>query len=143
MLAKKWETMEVLAKHKKGEYHIGTVKELLSGSLTKYVITWLDKTETVVEAIHVFGGLTPLRKLRVNDHVLAPVTTDGPKNPLCYLPGVVVEKNTNVTVTIKMIRSHRPDDHTTIDEKECFYISPLYYFTAAADYLNNHHADDR
>ncbi|XP_067661369.1 uncharacterized protein [Haliotis asinina] len=143
VLAKKWETMTVLAKHKKGEYHIGAVKELLSGSLTEYVITWLDQTESVVDSIHVFGGLTPLRNLRVNDHVLAPVTIDRQENPLCYLPGVVVQKNSNVTATIKTIHSHRLDDHTTIDEKECFFISPLYYIAAAADYLKHHHADDR
>ncbi|XP_046377305.2 uncharacterized protein LOC124149628 [Haliotis rufescens] len=137
-LAKKWEQMDVLAKHKNGEYHIGTVKELVSGSLTKYVITWLNNTESVVDAIHMFGGLTPFRRLRVNDHVLAPVAIIGQANPLCYLPGVVVEKRNEVTAVIKMIHAQRLDDLTTINEKECFFINPLYYATAVSEYLNNH-----
>ncbi|XP_046561527.1 uncharacterized protein LOC124270550 [Haliotis rubra] len=125
-MREQWLGEPVIARIPSGTYEFGTVSECVNGH--QYKVTWTPmqgrSNSSIVDVRHLFGSLTPYREIQRDGYVLAPLDS-------CYLPAKVTVKNEG-----KMKVAFVENSVSEVEESDCFWISPSYYYDAVAVYFN-------
>jgi hypothetical protein len=122
-LEKRWIGQTVVARNNYSNvYELGKVIERI-GNGRQYTIEWSNGSQSIQNAVHIFGTYTKNPSLIVNDYVLAPRET-------IFIPGRIIGKKGS-QLRVKFVDGIVDEN---INYEECYWLSREYYEEACNFY---------
>lgn len=122
-LEKRWIGQTVVARNNYSNvYELGKVIERI-GNGRQYTIEWSNGSQSIQNAIHMFGAYTKNPSIIVNDYVLAPRET-------IFIPGRIIGKKGS-QLRVKFVDGKIDEN---INYEDCYWLSRDYYEEACNFY---------